>query len=470
MNTGLQDAFNLGWKLALVCRGEAGAGLLDTYEAERRPVAERVVASGADAESRAGDDRRRRARRARRRDPPDVRRPGHRAPRGRRRRRARPLVPEVAGGRRRRRHGAATPGRRLPDTAPVEPVQRRCRGRSTSSPTVRATRCSSSAGREADPGRVGASSPSSRRARRRAPSTPSSASAPSRGRRARVGRIDESVAAQLGVDGVTVLAVRPDRYVGLRDDGGDPRRCGHTSTRWSRSRSADLSAARRPSRAPGHRLRGAAGPVGPSPHCRRPAAPTHCPDRTASATSSPASGLRDGRETTVYLVKHPPRRPLVRVLCFADPRRLDHWCAEHGHPEAMVAGFFVRDPYRPLGEVRHRRRARGARAGGRLPGARGAPVSTWTATSVSAQRGACRPTRRATSDGRADARQRRPLLDGRRGPGGLFGRPTQFDSDITTGRHPRCALGLTRRAPGGVLRWAAVRRGRRAQLASSRDC
>ena len=46
MNTGLQDAFNLGWKLALVCRGEAGAGLLDTYEAERRPVAELVVSVG----------------------------------------------------------------------------------------------------------------------------------------------------------------------------------------------------------------------------------------------------------------------------------------------------------------------------------------------------------------------------------------------------------------------------------------
>ena len=43
MNTGLQDAFNLGWKLALVCRGEAGAGLLETYEAERRPVAARVL-------------------------------------------------------------------------------------------------------------------------------------------------------------------------------------------------------------------------------------------------------------------------------------------------------------------------------------------------------------------------------------------------------------------------------------------
>ena len=38
-----------------------------------------------------------------------------------------------------------------------------------------------------------------------------------------VGRIDESVAAQLGVAGVTVLGVRPDRYIGLRDDSGDPR-------------------------------------------------------------------------------------------------------------------------------------------------------------------------------------------------------------------------------------------------------
>jgi hypothetical integral membrane protein (TIGR02206 family) len=38
-----------------------------------------------------------------------------------------------------------------------------------------------------------------------------------------VGRIDESVAAQLGVAGVTVLGVRPDRYIGLRDDSDDPR-------------------------------------------------------------------------------------------------------------------------------------------------------------------------------------------------------------------------------------------------------
>ncbi|WP_392667457.1 FAD-dependent oxidoreductase [Streptomyces sp. LN785] len=38
-NTGIQDAHNLAWKLAAVLRGEAGPGLLDTYEAERLPVA-----------------------------------------------------------------------------------------------------------------------------------------------------------------------------------------------------------------------------------------------------------------------------------------------------------------------------------------------------------------------------------------------------------------------------------------------
>lgn len=39
MNTGVVDAQNLAWKLAAVLKGEAGDALLDTYEAERRPVA-----------------------------------------------------------------------------------------------------------------------------------------------------------------------------------------------------------------------------------------------------------------------------------------------------------------------------------------------------------------------------------------------------------------------------------------------
>jgi len=50
MNTGLQDAFNLAWKLALVCQGHCTPTILDSYEAERRPVAEMVGAEGDEVE------------------------------------------------------------------------------------------------------------------------------------------------------------------------------------------------------------------------------------------------------------------------------------------------------------------------------------------------------------------------------------------------------------------------------------
>jgi 3-(3-hydroxy-phenyl)propionate hydroxylase len=43
LNTGVQDAVNLGWKLALVVNGSAPASLLDSYHCERYPVAARVL-------------------------------------------------------------------------------------------------------------------------------------------------------------------------------------------------------------------------------------------------------------------------------------------------------------------------------------------------------------------------------------------------------------------------------------------
>ncbi|MFW3171964.1 FAD-dependent monooxygenase [Geodermatophilus sp. CPCC 206100] len=43
MNTGVQDAVNLAWKLALVATGRAGTALLDSYHAERHPVGAAVV-------------------------------------------------------------------------------------------------------------------------------------------------------------------------------------------------------------------------------------------------------------------------------------------------------------------------------------------------------------------------------------------------------------------------------------------
>ncbi|KAI5927848.1 FAD binding domain-containing protein [Camillea tinctor] len=43
MNTGIQDAINLGWKLGMVLRGERPDSFLDTYNAERRPVGQQLI-------------------------------------------------------------------------------------------------------------------------------------------------------------------------------------------------------------------------------------------------------------------------------------------------------------------------------------------------------------------------------------------------------------------------------------------
>jgi 2-polyprenyl-6-methoxyphenol hydroxylase-like FAD-dependent oxidoreductase len=59
LNTGVQDAVNLGWKLAQVVNGTSPESLLDTYEAERHPVAARVLQNtmAQTALIRPGDDR-----------------------------------------------------------------------------------------------------------------------------------------------------------------------------------------------------------------------------------------------------------------------------------------------------------------------------------------------------------------------------------------------------------------------------
>ena len=191
MNTGLQDAFNLGWKLALVCRGEAGAGLLDTYEAERRPVAELVVSSGADAEiahamTDPGERAARDAELRRMLADPDL--VHHEAAAASELDRSYPRSRAVAGD----DNAALAPGVLLPDTP-----QRLHELTHRPGHTLLVL-----GGPQADPARVNALVAELD---------------------AVVGTMDEAVAAQLGVVDVTILAVRPDRYVGLRDDRGDPR-------------------------------------------------------------------------------------------------------------------------------------------------------------------------------------------------------------------------------------------------------
>jgi hypothetical protein len=220
MNTGIQDAFNLGWKLAMVCRGEAGEGLLDTYEAERRPVAERVVASGAEVETaQAMTDAAERAERDAgiRRTFSDADVAHHEAAAAAEIDRSYPRSRAVHGD----DNAAPAPGRRLPNTPPVEPADGEPR------PLHALTHHPGHTllvlgGPDAKPARVGELV----RELDRHLGSPAVDAVVGLGIRPdgpAVGRIDESLAAALGITGVTVLAVRPDRYVGLRDDSGDPR-------------------------------------------------------------------------------------------------------------------------------------------------------------------------------------------------------------------------------------------------------
>ena len=152
--------------------------------------------------------------------------------------------------------------------------------------------------------------------------------------------------------------------------------------------------------------------------------------------------LNDGEETTIYLVRHPLADTSVRVLRFPEPTRLDHWCADHGHPEAMVAGFFVREPWRPLGEVRI--------GGEEVPHepilGKWGPERACVHIDGGVRLGA---RREIPDDSPGDLVQAGPLLvsNGRslmdgEDREGFSADAAQFDSDITVGRHPRCALGL----------------------------
>ena len=154
-------------------------------------------------------------------------------------------------------------------------------------------------------------------------------------------------------------------------------------------------------------------------------------------------GLADGRETTVYVVVHPRRTTRLRVTCFEEAQRLDHWCVANGRPEAIVAGFFLRDPWRPLGEVRIDGRpvAHEPIAGPFGPARGCVHVEPGGAVTLAAR--AALPLASAGDLGQAG-----PLLvaDGLVVVGGdregFSAGARQFDSDITAERHPRCALGV----------------------------
>ena len=195
-------------------------GLLDSYEAERRPVALRVVESGSDLEG--GQATTEPSERAARdavisdlRDPESATTAAGAAELDRSYAGS-PIVVGDASDR-------LPPGVRLPDTAAVEPAG------APPSTLAELTRGPGHTllvlgGREADPEQVSGLAAELETADSGSPlldavvplavrSTPGTGP---------VGRLDAAAADELGIVGVTVLAIRPDRYVGLRHDGGSP--------------------------------------------------------------------------------------------------------------------------------------------------------------------------------------------------------------------------------------------------------
>ena len=147
----------------------------------------------------------------------------------------------------------------------------------------------------------------------------------------------------------------------------------------------------------------------------------------------------------MYAVRYPRASTRVRVLYFPRPERLDVWCRRNGVEEAVVAGFFLRDPYRPLGEVWI-----DGRPVDHEPVA--APYAARRASVVIDDDGV-RLAERDAAPARplGDLVQAGPLLvadgavvfDAVADREGFSAGAGQFDSDITAGRYPRAALGVS---------------------------
>jgi 2-polyprenyl-6-methoxyphenol hydroxylase-like FAD-dependent oxidoreductase len=217
MNSGIQDAFNLAWKLALVCQAHSPPALLDSYEAERRPVAEAIVASGDEAERAEvlTDPAQRRARdetlRTMLADPKD---------------RYRQAVAEaeldidygnspiVMG----ERHEALAPGQRMPNT--IEITCADGQAGLLHELTHRAGHTALLIGGASVPGDQLGQLAGAIRAQSDAAIIEATVSLTARcGEPSLSARLAPPAAEQLGIGDITLLVIRPDGHVGLRADG-----------------------------------------------------------------------------------------------------------------------------------------------------------------------------------------------------------------------------------------------------------
>jgi hypothetical protein len=153
--------------------------------------------------------------------------------------------------------------------------------------------------------------------------------------------------------------------------------------------------------------------------------------------------LGDGATTTLHVASYERSAFDVRVVVLEEPAPLVRWCAEQEVRQAIVGGFFVRQDYAPLGQLRIAGEARPSVAFD-------APWGDMRACLHIAD-GMVRIDPRDGLDAElpGDLLQAGPLLvaGGRRAIAdgedseGFSAAAHQFDSDITRGRYPRAALG-----------------------------
>ena len=154
--------------------------------------------------------------------------------------------------------------------------------------------------------------------------------------------------------------------------------------------------------------------------------------------------LADGAETTVYVVRYPRPQTSVSVEHFAVPQQLDRWCLRSGVREAIVGGFFVRPHGPPLGELW----INGCRIETEpvLDPYGGARAAIYVDEGEIHIRPRAelppRPAGHLLQAGPLLVRDGAPLRD-LHDPEGFVASAHQLDSDITSGRNPRAALGTS---------------------------
>jgi hypothetical protein len=154
--------------------------------------------------------------------------------------------------------------------------------------------------------------------------------------------------------------------------------------------------------------------------------------------------LADDAATTLWVARFERARFGVRVVALEPPSTLLRWCAENATEHALIGGFYMRPGGPPLGDLW-------------IDGSALANVPfdpPWGDLRACVHADGARVTLAARgelpSEPGGDLLQAGPMLvaaggsliEPGRDPEGFSAGSRQFDSDITTGRYPRAALGL----------------------------